>query len=106
MRKVILLSVLLLVAFFSCVSSPMWIKPQKAPEATATASPKTKKEAPPKREAAPPPKVESAPPPKRTAPAQRQSTQCCKQCSARSKPCGDSCISRQKACHKSGGCAC
>jgi hypothetical protein len=50
--------------------------------------------------------VESAPPPKRAAPAQRQSTQCCKYCSARSKPCGDSCISRQKTCRKSGGCAC
>ncbi len=31
---------------------------------------------------------------------------CCKHCGPNSKPCGDSCISRDKACHKVGGCAC
>ncbi len=31
---------------------------------------------------------------------------CCKHCGPNSKPCGDSCISRDKECHKSGGCAC
>lgn len=30
---------------------------------------------------------------------------CCKYCS-KGKPCGNSCISRSKTCHKSGGCAC
>ncbi|HSC87553.1 MAG TPA: hypothetical protein VLC09_09800 [Polyangiaceae bacterium] len=30
---------------------------------------------------------------------------CCKVCSA-GKACGDSCISRQKTCHKAPGCAC
>ena len=31
---------------------------------------------------------------------------CCKRCSAKSKPCGDSCISKSKTCHKGKGCAC
>ncbi len=30
---------------------------------------------------------------------------CCKRCSA-GKACGDSCIARDKACHKGKGCAC
>jgi hypothetical protein len=30
---------------------------------------------------------------------------CCKKCSA-GKACGDSCISRDKKCHKGKGCAC
>lgn len=30
---------------------------------------------------------------------------CCKTCSA-GKACGDSCISREKRCHKAPGCAC
>lgn len=30
---------------------------------------------------------------------------CCKRCSA-GKACGDSCISRDKTCHKGKGCAC
>jgi hypothetical protein len=30
---------------------------------------------------------------------------CCKHCS-KGKPCGDSCISRDKECHKPKGCAC
>lgn len=30
---------------------------------------------------------------------------CCRRCS-RGKPCGDSCISRDKQCHKGPGCAC
>lgn len=30
---------------------------------------------------------------------------CCKYCS-KGKPCGDSCISRAKQCHKGQGCAC
>lgn len=30
---------------------------------------------------------------------------CCKQCS-KGKACGNSCISRDKACHKGSGCAC
>lgn len=33
-------------------------------------------------------------------------SRCCKHCGASSKPCGDSCISLSKQCHKSGGCAC
>jgi hypothetical protein len=32
-------------------------------------------------------------------------TSCCKVCRA-GKACGDSCISRDKACHKGKGCAC
>lgn len=31
---------------------------------------------------------------------------CCKHCGPNSKPCGDSCISLDKTCHKVGGCAC
>jgi hypothetical protein len=31
--------------------------------------------------------------------------QCCKRCSA-GKACGDSCISKDKTCHKGKGCAC
>lgn len=30
---------------------------------------------------------------------------CCKRCS-KGQPCGDSCISREKTCHKGPGCAC
>lgn len=30
---------------------------------------------------------------------------CCKRCS-KGKPCGDSCIAKDKACHKPPGCAC
>ncbi|HZG09407.1 MAG TPA: hypothetical protein VEZ70_10560 [Allosphingosinicella sp.] len=32
-------------------------------------------------------------------------SRCCKMCSA-GKACGDSCISRDKTCHKGKGCAC
>jgi hypothetical protein len=32
-------------------------------------------------------------------------TGCCKRCSA-GKACGDSCIARDKTCHKGKGCAC
>lgn len=31
---------------------------------------------------------------------------CCKRCGAKSKACGDSCISLKKTCHKPNGCAC
>lgn len=31
---------------------------------------------------------------------------CCKYCGTDSKACGDSCISNDKQCHTSGGCAC
>jgi hypothetical protein len=31
---------------------------------------------------------------------------CCKYCSERSQPCGDSCISLSKICRKGPGCAC
>jgi hypothetical protein len=31
---------------------------------------------------------------------------CCKRCGSGSQPCGDSCISRGKTCHKGSGCAC
>jgi hypothetical protein len=31
---------------------------------------------------------------------------CCKECTHKSKPCGDTCISRDKSCHTDGGCAC
>ncbi|RKI09809.1 hypothetical protein D7Y15_23205 [Corallococcus sp. AB030] len=31
---------------------------------------------------------------------------CCKYCGSDSKPCGDSCISLDKTCHKGPGCAC
>jgi len=31
---------------------------------------------------------------------------CCKHCGPSSQPCGDSCISRSKTCHKGRGCAC
>lgn len=31
---------------------------------------------------------------------------CCKVCGNDAKPCGDSCIAREKDCHKVGGCAC
>lgn len=41
-----------------------------------------------------------------TEPDSRRPGVCCKVCSARSKPCGDSCISRSKTCHKGPGCAC
>ncbi|WP_128292020.1 hypothetical protein [Afifella aestuarii] len=34
-----------------------------------------------------------------------QPTACCKHCS-KGKPCGDSCIARNKECHKGPGCAC
>jgi len=51
--------------------------------------------APPTSEPAP----RSEPEPVRTSPA------CCKVCRT-SKPCGDSCISRDKTCHKGPGCAC
>jgi hypothetical protein len=33
-------------------------------------------------------------------------TNCCKVCGPDSQACGDSCISRDKTCHKTGGCAC
>lgn len=36
---------------------------------------------------------------------QAQPVACCKVCKA-GKACGDSCISRDKACHKAPGCAC
>lgn len=32
-------------------------------------------------------------------------TACCKHCKA-GKPCGDSCIARDRECHKGKGCAC
>jgi hypothetical protein len=31
---------------------------------------------------------------------------CCKECGHNSQPCGDTCISNDKTCHTSGGCAC
>lgn len=31
---------------------------------------------------------------------------CCKHCGATSKPCGDTCISKDKTCHVGPGCAC
>ncbi|MCA9710746.1 MAG: hypothetical protein KDK70_33200 [Myxococcales bacterium] len=34
------------------------------------------------------------------------SATCCRHCGPTSKPCGDSCISRSKTCHKGRGCAC
>lgn len=40
---------------------------------------------------------------KAPAPAARE---CCKHCGENSKPCGDSCISKDKTCNKVGGCAC
>ena len=36
---------------------------------------------------------------------QTDSARCCKVCS-KGKACGDSCISRDKECHKGKGCAC
>lgn len=40
------------------------------------------------------------------APASQPSSACCKRCQRNSKPCGDSCISVSKTCHKDVGCAC
>lgn len=40
-----------------------------------------------------------------TVPVQQESGACCKYCS-NSQPCGDSCISLSKTCHKPPGCAC
>lgn len=34
-----------------------------------------------------------------------ESVQCCKRC-VRGKPCGDTCIARNKTCHRGRGCAC
>lgn len=50
--------------------------------------------------AAPPP-----PPPPAAAPAQAAPSGCCKFCRT-GKPCGDTCISRDKDCHVGPGCAC
>lgn len=33
-------------------------------------------------------------------------TDCCKYCGDNSKACGDTCISNDKTCHTTGGCAC
>ena len=41
-----------------------------------------------------------------SAPAAVPSSTCCKHCGPSSKPCGNSCISLSKTCHKGRGCAC
>ncbi|MCB9712934.1 MAG: hypothetical protein H6712_03715 [Myxococcales bacterium] len=41
-----------------------------------------------------------------SAPAAVPSSTCCKHCGPSSKPCGNSCISLSKTCHKGQGCAC
>lgn len=46
----------------------------------------------------------TSPPPQPTSPPPSPS-RCCRRCSV-GKPCGDSCISRDKQCHKPPGCAC
>lgn len=40
------------------------------------------------------------------APSSGSGGMCCKYCGPNSKPCGDSCISKNKNCHKGRGCAC
>ena len=54
--------------------------------------------------------VEPAPEPKprpaASSHADASGSLCCKHCGPSSKPCGDSCISRSKTCHKGPGCAC
>lgn len=56
------------------------------------------------------PWTEAAPPPAATVEAPQASpaevaTSCCKHCS-KGKPCGDSCIARDKTCRAPPGCAC
>lgn len=59
--------------------------------------------------APPPPPVQQnvAPPPPADSGGGGGGSGCCKTCNpAKSKPCGDSCISLSKTCHKGAGCAC
>jgi hypothetical protein len=55
----------------------------------------------------PPSPLPTAPPPPPPPPAPTSGGGCCRYCDpAKSKPCGDSCISLSKTCHQPPGCAC
>jgi hypothetical protein len=52
--------------------------------------------------------IDPAPAPerRRPSPVAPEPSTCCKHCGPSSKPCGNSCISLSKSCHKGRGCAC